>query len=566
VTGNPYSFSRVFGDFTNFDTIGPYDDEAPSATLLSDGNLNSDDAPMPALPITVSIEPNAAVAGNEPEQETATVPTDPSDLGGVGGLYGVEKWLVYSHDFDTADVTPHGHPTTHPAGNGAPIALTNGLDGGTAGQGNLYNPFYQAYIPSTDRPISQASGVDGVYDNGSAGSSGADFPGFSNGDTDPYTFWKALDNTTTDAVQATDCLRRDEVNGTDPLDGPTVYQEPYYPTNVTVYTDERGEAYVDYNPGNGFYLNNLGISLDRNSACDLQSLLGDEIGSSTIYAQTEYPYQSVPYTAPPASNTLTKVVDSEWSKTLTAYPKEDIGGTLASIFVAQATDINGQPFENELVCFDAQPVTGLIVYNGTFPGVNGQTVDTIGADAAPEPSTATGFTCAYTNDDGQAAVEIPGSVGGIDVTAWFVDEHIFRDVTTTLGDPTPVTSGTPPTVIPSDPVVLHSGSAGTSGGSSSSSSSSTGASSSPAATVAPTTPLSVGSGNSCKLNSVHLYAKKGYVQLKVSCTQSKTDSIVLRTYKANGKIMHSYRKTIAAGKTVRIRLSTRKVAHVSVSV
>lgn len=556
VHGNPFSFSRVFGDFTNFGTVGPYDDEAPNATLLSDGRLNSDDAPMPSLPITVSIEPNSAVAGNEPAQEMATVPTASDTLGGVGGLYGVEKWLVYSHDFDTSSTTLHGHHTNYPAGNGAPIALTNGDLGGTAGEGNLYNPFYQSYIPSTTRNFNESSGVDGVYDYGFPGSSGDDFPGFSNGYTSPYTYWKALDNTSADAVNSTDCLRRDD--NTDPLGGPNVYNEPYYPTNATVYTDERGEAVVDYNPGTGFYLNNLNISLDKNNACDLQALLGKEIGSSTIVAQTEYPYQSVPYTAPAGANTLTKVVNSKWSKTLTAYPKGNLSSPnpAVSIFVAQATDINGQPFQHEEVCFSSSPETAMSQYFGKFTGVSGP-VDTTDSTDAPAPGT--GYTCAYTGALGQAAVEVPSSTTGIDVVAWFVNEHIFRDVTTTLGDPTPVSSNNPPTVIPSDPVVFHTGTAG------SSSSSAGSSTSAPSATVAPTTPLStVGAGNSCKVNSLHMYAKKGYVQVKVSCTKSKTDSIVLRTFKANGKLVHSYRKTIAAGKTVRIRLSLHKVAHVSV--
>ena len=546
VHGNPYSFSRVFGDLTILGTVGPYDPQDPAATLLSDGRLNSDDAPMPALPITLSIEPNAAEAANEPAQEMATVKTDPNPLGGVGGLYGVEKWLVYSHDFDV-----NGGP-----GNGSPIALTS------TGQGNLYNPYYQEFIPSTTRPINEASGVDGVYDGGFPGSSGDDFPGFSNGNTDAYTFWQELSNTTTDSLLPTNCLRRDD--GSDQsFSNPTYYNEPYYPTNGIVYTDERGEAYVDYNPGTGFYLNNLstvypGLTIDRDTGCDLQTILGDEIGESTISAQAEYPYQSTPFAAPAGANTLTKVVDSKWSKTLTAYPKEDIGGTDVSIFVVQATDINGQPFVNETVCFSFQPGGGFSVYNGTFPGINGTTVDTEGAGPAPEPDGSTGYLCAYTNDLGQAAVEVPSSVNPVDVIAWFVNEHLYRNVDTTAGDPTPITSVTPPTVIPADPVILKSGNGGKTGNGA--------APSGPGPAVTPQQPLPiVGAANSCKVNSVRLHAKSGSVTLKVSCTVAKTDKVIIRTYRKNGRLLHTYTKTVAVGKTVTIRIKTLKVAHLKVT-
>lgn len=537
--GNAYSFSRVFGDFTTFGTVGPFDAQAPSATLLSDGRLNSDDAPMPALPVTLAIAPNAGG----------------SDIGGVGGLYGVRKWLVYSHDFSIS-----GGP-----GSGGPVALT------TTGQGNLYNPYYQEYIPSTQRPISEASGVDGVYDYGYPGSSGGDFPGFSLGWTTPYTFWTALDNTTQDTLANTLCLRREGVSDEDPLNGPTpFYTTPYYPTSATVYTDERGEAYVDYNPGNGLYLNALiapngPITIDANGACDLQSLLGKPVGTSVISAQVQFPYQSVPYTAPKGANTLTKTIDSQWSKTLISYPKGNVSGVDVSIFVATATDINGQPFENEDVCFSVQGTgnpgvsvfQGIIPPTGTAPGAN-----TNGATPDDPPEGTSGYTCADTNANGQAAVEVSGSVPGVDVTAWFVDEHIFRDVTTTLGNPTPVTSGTPPTVLPADPVVLHSGNAGSAGGSSSSSSAG-GSGSGPASTSGPT---SVSAANACKVASFHLYSKRGYAKVKVSCTQSKSDSIVMRAYKANGRLLHTIKVSIATGKTVTIHLSTKKVAHVTLSV
>ena len=50
--------------------------------------------------------------------------------------------------------------------------------------------------------------------------------------------------------------------------------------------------------------------------------------------------------------------------------------------------------------------------------------------------------------------------------AWFVPEHIFRDVIIpALGQTTPVTSATPPTVLPADKVVLQSSGSNGGGGS-----------------------------------------------------------------------------------------------------
>ena len=54
-------FSRpAFSDFTSGETatVGPFDPQAANETLLSDGRLNADDAPMPALRVDVSIAEN----------------------------------------------------------------------------------------------------------------------------------------------------------------------------------------------------------------------------------------------------------------------------------------------------------------------------------------------------------------------------------------------------------------------------------------------------------------------------------------------------------------------------
>ena len=50
----------MFGDLTSgiTATTGPFDPQAANETLLSDGRLNADDAPMPAMRIDVSIAKN----------------------------------------------------------------------------------------------------------------------------------------------------------------------------------------------------------------------------------------------------------------------------------------------------------------------------------------------------------------------------------------------------------------------------------------------------------------------------------------------------------------------------
>jgi hypothetical protein len=532
--GNAFAFSRVFGDVTTLGfTDGPFDPLAADATLLSDGRLNSDDAPMPALPITLAITPNSG---------------QPGDDGGVGGLYGVSKYRVYSHDFDVT--------TTGSNGFGQPVALES--DNKTA---NLYNPYYQAYIPSTLRPIAEASGVTGVWEGGISGGSGTDFPGFSNGlfTGAPYPYWEALDAKEQTTTGTNTCFRSDLG---DPTGSPVGdYVTPDYPNQITVYTDERGEAYVDYNPGNGWFDN--GFVGDLNGACDLQALFGKEIGSSVISAKVNYPYESVPYFPPAGANTIKKVVDSQWSKTLTVVPKGNISGVDMSIVVIHAQDVTGQPFSGETVCLTDTPGIAFSLDQQPTVTVGGQPVDISGVYTTTDSDFGTGYFCVKLNAAGNAAVELAASgAPNVDVVAIFADEHISRDVDiTSLGQSAPVSSTTPPTVLPVDKVVLQSGS---NGGGGSAGGSSTSA---PGATVAPPGGgLAVGSGNSCKVNSVHLYAKRNYATVKVTCTKSKTDSIVIRAFRHGGGLVHTYRKTIATGKTVRIRFSTRKVAHISVSV
>ena len=126
----------------------------------------------------------------------------------MGRISGASKALIYSHDF-----------------NG------NANEGG-----NLYNPYYGAYIPATDRPVPQASGIDGP-------SPGGDFPAFLNKHPEPYTFWTSVHTSGERVAESTGCLQRTEGEGA------SYYQTPSGSLNETFYTDERGEVLVVLHAG-----------------------------------------------------------------------------------------------------------------------------------------------------------------------------------------------------------------------------------------------------------------------------------------------------------------------------
>ena len=137
-------------------------------------------------------------------------------IAGVGTIEEASKSKIYSHDFT-------GSSTAH----------------------NLYNPYYQAYLPATDRPnFNEVSGIAGP-DHGS------DFPGFLNAHPGPYNYWETVNSYTSEhsnrEQEPTHCYRRT-------LPDAEEYASPSGHLTETVYTDERGEAYVTYKPGDAFYL------------------------------------------------------------------------------------------------------------------------------------------------------------------------------------------------------------------------------------------------------------------------------------------------------------------------
>jgi hypothetical protein len=385
-----FSSDALSGGFTSGETatVGPYDPQSADETLLSDGQLNEDDAPMPAMRIDVSL---AAHTGG---------------LTGVGEISGASKAQIYSHDFT-------GNPGE---------------------EGNLYAPYYGAYIPATDRDLPQSSGVTGP-------SPGGDFPGFLNEHPDPYTFWTSVLNTNyRGGPHSTGCLRREGAE-------PSEYETPSdTPQTETFYTDERGEAYVTYTPGDGFYLENLPelqegeeekageIIKNGDGGCDLKLLKGQEIGNSVISAKAVYPYEPVDYPAQASENTLTKTVTSDWEKEWFQFSKgPGSNENTVKIIVAKAQDIDGKPFVDETVCF-VTPNGGTVSH---FPGTTVDDVsDQLGfgaGDVEVGPSTVvstlgTNEICEKTNERGLAAIEVKNStLKKVDLNVEYVEENILRD-------------------------------------------------------------------------------------------------------------------------------------------
>ena len=382
-------FNRpAFGTYTSGETatVGPFDPEAADETLLSNGEVNADDAPMPAMRVDVRLAKNEGG----------------SDIGGVGQISGASKALIYSHNFN----------------------------GDAEEGGNLYNPYYGEYIPATDRPVNEASGITGS-------SPGGDFPGFLNKHPEPYTFWTSVHSgEPREEGHPTGCLRRAPGKSTDATPEDDYYTPGGGNLQETFYTDERGEAYVTYTPGDGFYFERLGVSSDTNEGCNLASLYEKEIGHSSITATDVYPYEPVDYLSE-TSEPLVKTVKSLWLKEVYEFlkgPVTEPEDQNIRIIVAKAQDIDGYPFTDEEVCFNATANSGITSFDGHIVdtegllGSAGATVDLSGSTVIDPADEGSDHLCETTNSQGLAAIEVTNSTeANVDVTTHYVNEGITRD-------------------------------------------------------------------------------------------------------------------------------------------
>lgn len=389
--GDGGPFSNQWGQgVTGF---GPFDPARPG-TLLSNGQLTAEDAPMPAARVDIGITPNSGAEG---------------DISGVGSLAKADKTVVYSRMGDGSS-SPH----------------------------NLYAPYYGQWIPATAEGSPEASGIDGPQ-------RGNNFEGFfldgryDNWDTFPL---MVAHDGPTGCNQFVSWQRTLGIHGG--RDVPRA--RPSGPQTVAVYTDEHGEAQVQYRPGTGFYFDNLPVLINDNRGCDLQGI--DVLGTSDISAIARYPYQ--PVDAPPlTSATIRKTVHSLFDKSLSYYPKGPVtGGNTANdnarIVVAHANDIDGRPFDDELVCWllDSNAEGSLPFSGWTGPADGRFQVHSRPAWISGLPFNVAG--CSRTDDNGNVAIEVFNSNHTkVNVIALFADEGLLRDIKVDFA-PAGSTGGTPP--------------------------------------------------------------------------------------------------------------------------
>jgi hypothetical protein len=414
------AFSSIWSTLIGPPAYGPFDPIRAGQTYLSDGKVDSGDAPMPAARIDFTIGANTS-----PTTSTA----------GVGSFVKVDKGYC--------SPSPNVADLQEPA---APFGCVGGtyVRAGATTPEHLYAPFYRRYIPATLAPGDPfSSGTDGGFAN--------DFNGYLNltgnalaNPTGLYDFWDIAEVLRTATAAATACpfVVAGAPVGLTP-GGPAVGLT--VPQSVAIYSDEHGEARVAYAPGTGFFFGAL-VAPNANGGCDLAGIA--TLGTSAITATARYPYQ--PVTARPlVSNTVAKSIASAFSKSIQCFPK----GTSAfdqqvAVCVAHAQDITGTAIAGEKVCFFADsnaegmflPPAGTISI-GPYTGAAAITII---------PSTplvgSTNNVCALTDVNGNTAVEVVNSnTTTVNVTAYFVFEGIFRSIHVTFPITGPTAAITGPT-------------------------------------------------------------------------------------------------------------------------
>jgi len=402
-------YARAFGDRSADPTFGPFDPLRPDETLLSDGKLDAGDVPLPSALVEFRIAPNSG---------------SPTDIGGVGSLgvfdpsgpnyVGVLKCIPYSRDHKCTSTTGP-HPPTIP--NVAPPPF------GPAAH-NHYAPFYSRWQPATFATVGSDLSPDAYVAREASGNDGPpignNFPGYRGSGL--YDYWQFADVLSFAEDGPTHCLLR--YNN----DTPIFRKKPIGPQDILVFSDEHGEAQAYFNPGTGFFFDNL-VAPNGNGGCDLRGIT--TLGTADISAVARYPYQKV--TDPDkASTTIRKSVTSLFRKDVVCAPKTGLTGPetgTAFICTATAIDIDGTPFANEKVCFTTGGTGAETIF--AFP---------IGTHAERQGD----FTiCVWTNSNGQAQVEILGKCGTGNAFALFVDERILRVTTFTFGCPTGPPVGVP---------------------------------------------------------------------------------------------------------------------------
>jgi hypothetical protein len=373
-------------------TAGPFDPNYAEQTLLPDGKLDAGDAPMPATRIDFTIQPNSGGTA----------------IDGVGSFGNVSKALVYSRDDSGTNAKDH----------------------------NLFAPFYSQWIPATARnDFGYASGVDGALITNN-------FNGFLVNSS----FYHNWTNYNLLSAPGGDSRCYATVpSGLEPGSPGVFRTNPSGPQTVAVYTDEHGEARTAFLPGgrtgNDFYFSNLG-STNSNNGCNLTKRI---LGTAHITAIARYPYQKVTDPDKTAKTTVDKTVLNLFDKHLSYYQKclgDDSDCKDIKVVVAHAQDINGQPYQRELVCFTGS-INGAAI-TGEFPQAigwfavqksDGTTFPVyFSGEVFPNPAQP-GFRCTRTDDNGNAVFEVLESEAlTANVIAKFVPEGVTRDINVKLGN------------------------------------------------------------------------------------------------------------------------------------
>ena len=349
--GIPGRFSRIIGGTGHLfgETVGPFDPARPDTSFLPDGKLDAGDAPMPAARIDVTL------------------------TGGVGALVAADKHVLYSRNRTGA----------------ASALFPNNAH-------NLYAPFYVAAIPqdwSQIRPGYTTSGVTGPMPN--------NFPDFKtagifNFGVRGYHYWNLLSTHERGGVNA--CR---DVGGTGQFGPGAFIPRPTGVDEATVYTDEHGEAILQFNPDVGALL-----TPNANGLCDLGEVgAAALLGSARIQAEALDPFQ-LTFNDPRLSNALTKNVFELAGKSLDCVAKSPIEAFCVEVI----RDIRGNPVSGAEVSFTREPGGLMVPAALNFGGYNtiGQTVVSQTADEIR----------IKTNALGQAGIELKSTLPGlVDVDA-----------------------------------------------------------------------------------------------------------------------------------------------------
>jgi hypothetical protein len=539
-----YAFSRVFDadgtgalppvwlGLSDDPSRGPFDPQRPEATFLPDGLLTADDAPMPSARLDFVIERNKDIGKPVADQK---------DIDGVGSFRKTDKDELYSADRPANANRGSGNDDPH----------------------NLYAPFYSAYVPATGAPAPEASGTDGLPGNNFPGYLVGDHLGgegdFSDDDR-RYDYWDIAHEFPLRSLVGyeTRCLRREDQQ-------PNFRYTPQGAQKVAIYTDEHGIGHVNFEPGSGFWFDALlntqpDLGNNLNGGCDLKYLKDGVLGNAKITAESHYPNQPVS-DQPVGSATLTKTVKSLFAKYLAVYPK----GTTpelrnARIVVAHAQDIGGEPFAFETVCFSNTSASGAI---HAFVPTNANNLakkvgpyNLVGSLRVDDPvnSQDSDRVCVRTNADGNAAIEVLESQRAeINIIGDFTAERILRDVHIPFGEPTPsvIDPGIPPRA-PGAPNTPAGPPAPNANGNSTPS----------AAIVAQLAQanVQVSSSRTRQVRRVTVrFARvvnsaRGtrYLSLRLQGRRS-TATVRIQLVGFDGKVVRTLRRTVAVGRTVRLR-------------